>query len=53
VKKTVKMLTLSRETLRHLAYEQAREVRGGYQWTAARKDPDPPPTSDSVVICCA
>jgi hypothetical protein len=54
MKKTPKKLMLSRETLRHLAAEQAREALGGL---VAVTDPftikDPPWTSDSVRVCCA
>jgi hypothetical protein len=49
MKKTPKKLALSRETLRRLTDEQARGIRGGTQTPFC----PPPPTSDSVHVCCA
>jgi hypothetical protein len=51
MKKTPKKLTLSRETLRHLHSEQSKDVLGGDTTLTTLKDP--PPTSDSVRVCCA
>jgi len=48
-KMTPKKLVLSRETLRYLTAEQAKEALG--QGTYIERDP--PWTSDSAKICCA
>ena len=63
MKKTAKKLTLSRETLRHLAAGQARMAQGGQRDTVAQDadrdtasiiiDGPKPLTTDSVRVCCA
>ena len=53
MKKSTKKLMLSRETLRHLAAEQAKAAQGGLPTALPQTIKDPPWTSDSVRVCCA